>query len=92
MHTSIFSRLFATALVAACLLLGTGTGYAAEDRLTVTQDESSMEQVIEKMSKRGKFPVDIADALNHLGYVTPRGKRFNKYNMTYLMKSLEPVS
>jgi hypothetical protein len=52
----------------------------------------SMEQVIEEMLKRNQFPADIADALNHLGYVTPRGKRFNKYNVTYLLKSLEPVS
>ena len=62
------------------------------DDQCVKDVNGSMEQVIEEMSKRGKFPVDIADALNHLGYVTPRGKRFNKYNMTYLMKSLEPVS
>jgi hypothetical protein len=41
------SFLFAAALVVASLPLRAGAGQAAQDRLTVTQDESSMERVIQ---------------------------------------------
>lgn len=40
------SFLFAAALVVAILPLGAGAGQAAQDRMTVTQDESSLERVI----------------------------------------------